>query len=185
MSIKTVEEFNTKIKRVLISEEEIREATKKVGKEISESYDGHPILLVSILKGAFVFMADLCREITVPCEIGFMCAKSYYSGTVSTGAVKITMDLEQDISKYHVIIVEDIIDTGRTLNDVVNLLKARNPLSLKVVTLLDKPSRRKVDFKADVSLFTIPDHFVIGYGLDCGEYYRNLPYIAEYAEGEE
>ena len=177
MSIKTVEEFNTKIKRVLISEEEIREATKKVGKEISESYDGHPILLVSILKGAFVFMADLCREIPVPCEIGFMCAKSYYSGTVSTGAVKITMDLEQDISKYHVIIVEDIIDTGRTLNDVVNLLKARNPLSLKVVTLLDKPSRRKVDFKADVSLFTIPDHFVIGYGLDCGEYYRNLPYI--------
>ena len=104
-------------------------------------------------------------------------AKSYYSGTVSTGAVKITMDLDQEVSKYHVIIVEDIIDTGRTLNDVVNLLKARNPLSLKVVTLLDKPSRRKVDFKADVSLFTIPDHFVIGYGLDCGEYYRNLPYI--------
>ena len=184
MSIKTMEEFNTKIKRVLISEEEIREATKKIGKEISESYDGHPILLVSILKGAFVFMADLMREITVPCEIGFMCAKSYYSGTVSTGAVKITMDLEQDISKYHVIIVEDIIDTGRTLNDVVNLLKARNPLSLKVVTLLDKPSRRLVDFKADVSLFTIPDHFVIGYGLDCGEYYRNLPYIAEYDEGK-
>lgn len=184
MSIKTMEEFNTKIKRVLISEEEIREATKKIGKEISESYDGHPILLVSILKGAFVFMADLMREITVPCEIGFMCAKSYYSGTVSTGAVKITMDLEQDISKYHVIIVEDIIDTGRTLNDVVNLLKARNPLSFKVVTLLDKPSRRLVDFKADVSLFTIPDHFVIGYGLDCGEYYRNLPYIAEYDEGK-
>ena len=184
MSIKTVEEFNSKIKRVLITEEEIREATKKIGKEISESYDGHPILLVSILKGAFVFMADLAREITVPCEIGFMCAKSYYSGTVSTGAVKITMDLEQDISKYHVIIVEDIIDTGRTLNDVVMLLRARNPLSLKVVTLLDKPSRRLVDFKADVSLFTIPDHFVIGYGLDCGEYYRNLPYIAEYDEGK-
>ena len=182
MSMKTVEEFNSKIKRVLITEEEIREATKKAGKEISDSYDGNPILLVSILKGAFVFMADLMREITVPCEIGFMVAKSYYSGTVSTGAVKITMDLEQDISKYHVIIVEDIIDTGRTLNDVVNLLKTRNPLSLKVVTLLDKPSRRKVDFAADVSLFTIPDHFVIGYGLDCGEYYRNLPYIAEYKE---
>ena len=182
MSMKTVEEFNSKIKRVLITEEEIREATKKAGKEISDSYDGNPILLVSILKGAFVFMADLMREITVPCEIGFMVAKSYYSGTVSTGAVKITMDLEQDISKYHVIIVEDIIDTGRTLNDVVNLLKTRNPLSLKVVTLLDKPSRRKVDFKADKSLFTIPDHFVIGYGLDCAEYYRNLPYIAEYDE---
>ena len=177
--------FNSKIKRVLFTQEEIQEAVQKAGKEISDSYDGNPILLVSILKGAYVFLADLCRAVSVPCEIGFMAAKSYYSGTVSTGAVKITMDLDQDVSKYHVIIVEDIIDTGRTLNDVVNLLKARNPLSLKVVTLLDKPSRRKVDFKADVSLFTIPDHFVIGYGLDCGEYYRNLPYIAEYDEGAE
>jgi len=176
----TVEEFNKRIKRIIITEEEIKAAIKEAGREISESYDGRPILLVSILKGAFVFMSDLCREITVPCEIGFMCAKSYYNGTVSTGAVKITMDLEQDISKYHVIVVEDIIDTGRTLNDVVKLLKARNPLSLKVVTLLDKPSRRVVKFEADKVLFTIPDHFVIGYGLDCGEYYRNLPYIAEY-----
>ena len=180
--MKTIQDFNKKIKRVIVTEEEIAAAIKKAGKEISDSYDGRPILLVSILKGAFVFMADLCRAITVPCEIGFMCAKSYYSGTVSSGAVKITMDLEQDISKYHVIIVEDIIDTGRTLSDVVKLLKARNPLSLKVVTLLDKPSRRLVDFKADVSLFTIPDYFVIGYGLDCAEYYRNLPYIAEYNE---
>ena len=179
-----LDEYNSKIKRVLITEEEIKAAIKKAGKEISDSYDGRPILLVSILKGAFVFMADLCREITVPCEIGFMCAKSYYSGTVSTGAVKITMDLDQDISKYHVIIVEDIIDTGRTLKDVVNLLKTRNPISLKVVTLLDKPSRRVTDFEADTVLFTIPDHFVIGYGLDCGEYYRNLPYIAEYDEGK-
>ena len=182
--MKTVEEFNSKIKRVLVSEEEIKEAIARVGKEISDSYDGRPILLVSILKGAFVFMADLCRAITVPCEIGFMAAKSYYSGTVSSGAVKVTMDLDQDISKYHVIIVEDIIDTGRTLSDVVKLLQGRNPLSLKVVTLLDKPSRRVVDFKADVALFTIPDHFVIGYGLDCAEYYRNLPYIAEYDEGK-
>ena len=90
------------------------------------------------------------------------------------------MDLEQDISNYHVVIAEDIVDTGRTLNDVVNLLKSRNPRSLTVVALLDKPSRRLVDFDADMSLFTIPDHFVIGYGLDCAEYYRNLPYIAEY-----
>ena len=178
--MKTVEEYNSKIKNILVTEDEIKEAIARVGKEISDSYDGRPILLVSILKGAFVFMADLCRAITVPCEIGFMAAKSYYSGTVSTGAVKITMDLDQDISNYHVIIVEDIIDTGRTLNDVVNLLKTRNPISLKVVTLLDKPSRRVVDFKADIALFTIPDHFVIGYGLDCAEYYRNLPYIAEY-----
>ena len=94
------------------------------------------------------------------------------------------MDLDKDISKYHVVIVEDIIDTGRTLNDIVNLLKARNPLSLHVVTLLDKPSRRLVDFKADMSLFTIPDHFVIGYGLDCAELFRNLPYIAEFNNEE-
>ncbi len=174
--------YNSKIKRVLITEEEIRTAVKKLGKQISDSYDGRPILLVSILKGAFVFMADLCREITVPCEIGFMCAKSYYAGTTSSGVVKITMDLDQDISQYHVVIVEDIIDTGRTLNDVVNMLRQRNPLSLRVVTLLDKPSRRLVDFTADTVLFTIPDHFVIGYGLDCAEHYRNLPYIAEYGE---
>ncbi len=180
--VKNLNEFHKKIKRVLITEEQIAEAIKIASKRIDALYDGRPILLVSILKGAFVFMADICRAVTVPCEIGFMCAKSYYAGTVSAGAVKITMDLEQDISKYHVVIVEDIIDTGRTLNDVVNLLKTRNPISLEVITLLDKPSRRVVDFKADMALFTIPDHFVIGYGLDCGEYYRNLSYIAEYSE---
>ncbi|MBR3971974.1 MAG: hypoxanthine phosphoribosyltransferase [Ruminococcus sp.] len=183
-ALKIVEEWNNKIKRVLITEQEIKDRIAQAGKEISESYDGRPILLVSILKGAFVFMADLCRAITVPCEIGFMCAKSYYSGTTSSGVVKITMDLDRDISEYHVIIVEDIIDTGRTLNDVADLLRARNPLSLKIVTLLDKPSRRLVPLEADVSLFTIDDLFVIGYGLDCGEMYRNLPYIAEFEEGE-
>ena len=176
----TQEEFDSKIKKVLITKEEIDEAIEKAGKWISDSYDGRPILLVSVLKGAFVFMSDLCRAVTAPCEIGFMCAKSYYSGTVSSGIVQITMDLEQDISNYHVVIVEDIIDTGRTLSDIVKLLKGRNPLSLRVVTLLDKPERRVVDFKADYSLFTIPDRFVIGYGLDCAELYRNLPYIAEY-----
>ncbi len=179
-NLANVEAYNKRIKRVIITEEEIKEQIAKAGKIISDSYDGRPILLVSILKGAFVFMSDLCRAVTVPCEIGFMCAKSYYSGTQSTGIVQITMDLDQDISGYHVIIVEDIIDTGRTLADIVKLLKARNPLSLRVFTLLDKPERRIVDFKADYSLFTIPDFFVIGYGLDCGEYFRNLPYIAEY-----
>lgn len=175
-----INDYEKKIKRVIITKEEIDEAIKKAGKEIDKIYDGRPILLVSILKGAFVFLSDLCRAVSVPCEIGFMCAKSYYSGTVSTGIVKITMDLDQDISKYHVIIVEDIVDTGRTLNDIVKMLKQRNPISLRVVTLLDKPERRIVEFTPDMSLFTIPDHFVIGYGLDCGEYYRNLPYIAEY-----
>ncbi len=169
-----------KIKRVVISGEEIQRKIKEIGDKISCEYKEKPLLLVSILKGAFVFMADFCRSLTIPCEIAFMCAKSYYNGAQSSGVVNITMDIEQDISQYHVIIVEDIIDTGRTLSDIVKLLKGRNPLSLKVITLLDKPDRRAADMKADISLFTIPDIFVIGYGLDCGEHYRNLPYIAEY-----
>lgn len=180
--INSIDDYTKRIKRVLVTEEEIKQAIAKAGKEIDAMYDGRPILLVSILKGAFVFLADICRAVSVPCEVAFMCAKSYYDGTVSSGNVKITMDLNQDITNYHVVIVEDIVDTGRTLKDIVALLKTRNPLSLKVVTLLDKPSRRVVDFQADMALFTIPDHFVIGYGLDCGEYYRNLPYIAEYSE---
>ncbi len=175
-----MENYQKKIKRVLITKEEIDAAIKQAGAEIAKLYDGRPILLVSVLKGAFVFMADLCRAIDAPCEIGFMCAKSYYKGTVSSGMVQITMDLDQDVKDYHVVIVEDIIDTGRTLRDIVGLLRARDPISLHVVTLLDKPSRRLVELTPDISLFTIPDHFVIGYGLDCGEYYRNLPYIAEY-----
>lgn len=176
----TKNEFNSKIKRVLISEEELQAKIREVGAQISRDYEDKPLLLVTILKGAFVFLADLQRAIDIPCEIGFMCAKSYYNSTESSGIVKITMDLDHDISNYHVIIVEDIIDTGRTLNDVIKLLNARNPLSLKVVTLLDKPERRLVELDADISLFTIPDHFVIGYGLDFAENYRNLPYIAEY-----
>jgi len=176
------EEINGKIKRVIFTEEQIKEKIREAGQWVSSEYRDKPLLLISILNGAFVFMADFCREVTIPCEISFMCAKSYYSGTVSAGEVDITMDVTQDISRYHVIIVEDIIDTGRTLKAVVNKLKERNPLSLKVITLLDKPSRRLVEFEADMSLFTIPDHFVIGYGLDCAEYYRNLPYIAEYDE---
>lgn len=180
--MKSVKEFNDRIKKILITKEEIDEQIKIVGKKIDELYDGNPIVLVSILKGSFVFMSDLSRAVTVPCEIDFMCAKSYYQGTVSTGLVNITMDLDRDISGCHVVIVEDIVDTGRTLNDIVKLLKTRNPLSIRVVTLLDKPSRRLVDFNPDYSLFTIPDLFVIGYGLDCGEYFRNLPYIAEYKQ---
>jgi hypoxanthine phosphoribosyltransferase len=178
----SVEEFNSRISKILVTKEEIEEKVKEAGKYIDAIYDGRPILLVSILKGAFVFMADICKTVTVPSEIGFMCAKSYYEGTESSGVVKITMDLDHDISGYHVVIIEDIVDTGRTLNDVVKLLLTRNPASLRVVTLLDKPSRRIVDFTPDLSLFTIPDHFVIGYGLDYDEYYRNLPYIAEYSE---
>ncbi len=168
------------IKQILISEKEIASEIKKTGEWINSQYSGKPLLFVSVLKGGFVFLADLIRTVSVLCEVGFMCAQSYYSGTSSSGIVNITMDLEQDVSGYHVIIVEDIIDTGRTLKDVAELIKARNPLSFKIVTLLDKPSRRIAEIDADISLFTIPDLFVVGYGLDCGEIYRNLPYIAEY-----
>ena len=182
MNFDSTEEWKSKIKRVLISQEEISAEMKKAGQLINSIYDGSPILLVSILKGSFVFMADLCRQVDVPCEIAFMAAKSYFEGTQSSGHVEITMDLKHDISGYHVVIIEDIIDTGRTLNEIIKILKVREPLSLHVITLLDKPDRRVVELKADYSLFTIPDYFVIGYGLDYGEFYRNLPYIAEFEE---
>ncbi len=169
------------IKKILINEDDIKNRINEAAKEVSEKYAGKPLLLVSILNGAFIFMADFCRAVTIPCEISFMCAKSYYAGTQSSGEVTITKDITQDISGYHVIIIEDIIDTGRTLAAIVEQLRKRNPLSLEVITLLDKPSRRVVDFNADKALFTIPDYFVVGYGLDCGEKYRNLPYIAEYS----
>lgn len=176
----STKEHDSRIKRVVISQEEITEAVKKAGEEISAEYDGKPLLLVSVLKGAFIFMADLCRAIKIPVEVDFMSASSYGAGTVSSGKVRIDFDLKHDISNYHVIIVEDIIDTGRTLKEIVYMLSNRQPLSLKIITLLDKPDRRVVDFKADKVLFTIPDFFVIGYGLDYNEYYRNLPYVAEY-----
>lgn len=182
MTINSMEDYNRRIKRIIITEDEIRREVRKAGELINSLYDGTPVLLVSILKGAFVFLADIVREVTVPCEVDFMEAKSYFNDTNSSGTVAITKDLGHDISQYHVVIVEDIIDTGRTLSEVVKLLRARNPRTLKIITLLDKPSRRVVPFDADYSLFTIPDHFVIGYGLDCGEYYRNLPYIAEFEE---
>ncbi len=169
------------IRRILFTEQEIRKKVVETGRELSERYAGKPLLLVSILNGAFIFMADLCRAVTIPCEIAFMCARSYYGGTDSCGEVTITKDISQDISGCHVVIVEDIIDTGRTLAAVTEQLKKRRPLSLEVITLLDKPSRREVKFSADKALFTIPDYFVVGYGLDCGEKYRNLPYLAEYS----
>ena len=180
--VQSIAAYESKIKKVLITEEEIKTAIARAGKYIDDLYDGRPVLIISILKGAFIFMADVLRAVTIPVEIDFMVAKSYYSGTVSSGMVQITLDLSQDVSNYHLVILEDIVDTGRTLHDVVGLLRERNPLSLHVITLLDKPERRVVDYTPDLSLFTIPDHFVIGYGLDCAELYRNLPYVAEYGE---
>ncbi len=181
MLITDKSEYKNKIKRILVSEEEIRQEVIKAAAWIDREYEGKPVLLVSVLKGAFVFLSDITKEVTIPCEIGFMATRSYI-GTESSGNVEIVYDLAQDISKYHVLILEDIIDTGRTLKAVVDILKGRNPLSLRVLTLLDKPERRVADIQADYVCFTIPDHFVIGYGLDYDEYYRNLPYIAEYGE---
>ena len=180
MELTDKQEFLNGIKKVVISEDELQGKITEYGKLLSQEYEGKPLLLVSILKGAFMFLSDLNKNMTIPCEMGFMACKSYFESTDSSGDVKIVYDLAQDISRYHVVIVEDIIDTGRTLSKVVEMLKQRDPLSLKIITLLDKPDRRVVDIEADYTLFTIPDFFVIGYGLDYGEYYRNLPYIAEY-----
>lgn len=182
MRLTDEKQFQSRISRVLITEQQIAEAVRAAGERIDREYKGKPLLLVSVLKGAYIFLADISRAVSIPCEVGFMAAKSYFDGTESSGNVQITLDLAQDIREYHVLIIEDIVDTGRTLSELVKMLKAREPLSLKVLTLLDKPDRRVVEFKPDDALFTIPDHFVIGYGLDCGEYYRNLPYIAEYSE---
>lgn len=173
-----------RIKKTLIGETEIKEKIAEAGRKITEEYRGKPLILVGILKGSFVFLADLCRAIDIPCEIEFIGVKSYGSGTVSSGELEWTLELDRDISGYHVIIAEDIIDSGITLQLTAKKLAEKNPLSLKIVTLLDKPNRRQVDFKADTTLFTIPDAFVVGYGLDCAEKYRNLPYIAELEENE-
>ena len=171
-----------KIKKTLISEAEIKEKIAEAGKKITEEYRGKPLIIIGILKGSFVFLADLCRAVDIPCEIEFIGVKSYGSGTVSSGELNWTLKLDRDISGYHVIIAEDIIDSGITLQMTAKKLKEKNPLSLKILTLLDKPERRQVDFNADTALFTIPDAFVVGYGLDCAEKYRNLPYIAELEE---
>lgn len=176
----SIDAYQKKIKRVLITEEEIKAAIKETAKKLDALYDGRPLLIVCILKGSFVFASDLCRAISVPCEIDFMRVKSYYNGTVSSGNIRVVMDLDRDVSEYHVVVAEDIIDTGKTLAELIKLLKSRNPLSLTLVSLLNKPSRREIEVHADYNLFTIPDAFVIGYGLDCAELYRNLPYIAEY-----
>lgn len=181
MNIEAVKQ-DSHIKKEVLSEAEIKQKVREAGEIISRKYEGKPLMLVSILKGSFIFLADFCRSLTIPCEIGFMRVSSYYDGTSSSGEVKIIMDIDRDVSGYHVIIVEDIIDTGRTLYDIAERIRARGPLSVEIITLLDKPERRLVPLKADMSLFEIPDLFVVGYGLDCGEQYRNLPYIAEYSE---
>ena len=177
--------WNADIEKVLISESELDAIVSRLAEKINNDYKNSDkrVVLLCILKGSIIFMSDLMKKLHIPVEIECMKVSSYGSGTVSTGNVKITLDvLRDDISDCDFLIVEDIIDSGNTLSYLVKYLELKGASSVKTCTLLDKPSRRVVDFKADISLFTIPDHFVIGYGLDCGEYYRNLPYIAEYGE---
>ena len=164
------------IERILISEEEIQKKVAEMGKKISEDFRDKDPLFVGVLKGCFIFMADLMRHVTINCSMDFM-AVSSYSGTTSTGAVKINKDLSEDIEGRHIIIVEDILDSGVTLNYLKNFLLVRKPASISIATLMDKPARRKADVYADYSCFEIPDAFVVGYGLDYNERYRNLPYI--------
>ena len=164
------------IERILISEEEIQKKVAEMGKKISQDFRDKDPLFVGVLKGCFIFMADLMRYVDIRCSMDFM-AVSSYSGTSSTGAVKINKDLSEDIEGRHIIIVEDILDSGVTLNYLKNFLMVRNPASISIVTLMDKPARRKADVYADYSCFEIPDAFVVGYGLDYNERYRNLPYI--------
>lgn len=164
------------IECVLISEEELKEKVSALGKQISEDFRGKDPIFVGVLKGCFIFMADLMRYVDVKCTMDFMSVSSY-SGTNSTGAVKITKDLSEDICGRHVIIVEDILDSGVTLNYLKNYLMVRQPASITIATLMDKPARRKADVYAKYSCFEIPDAFVVGYGLDYNEAYRNLPYI--------
>ncbi|MBQ0136032.1 MAG: hypoxanthine phosphoribosyltransferase [Oscillospiraceae bacterium] len=165
------------VKEVLLSEEEIKEIVDGLGKQISEDYKGKNLVLVSVLKGSVVFMADLMRAISIPCSIDFMVVSSYGSGTESSGIVKIIKDLDMDLRGVDLLIVEDILDTGRTLSSLINILKMRNPNSVKICTFLDKPERRIADISAEYVGACVPDEFVIGYGLDYDETYRNLPYV--------
>ncbi len=162
------------IHEVLLSEEQIKTRVKELALEISADYKEKKPLLIGVLKGAVVFLSDLIREMDIPLEVDFMAVSSYGADTASSGIVRIQKDLEQSIKDRDVLIIEDIVDTGLTLNYLYDTLNSQKPRSLKVVTLLDKPDRRKVEFKADYCGFEIPDRFVIGYGLDFNEEYRNL-----------
>ena len=169
--------MNEDIEKIYFSAEEISEIVKGLGAKISEDYKDKNLLLVSILKGSVIFMADLMRAITIPCRIDFMSVSSYGSGTKTTGVVKITKDLDINLEGYDLLIVEDILDSGKTLCYLKQLLQTRNPASVKICTLLDKPDRRTAPIQADYVGATIPDAFVVGYGLDYAERYRNLPYV--------
>lgn len=165
------------IQEVLYSEEVIQQKVQELGAAISRDYAGRNPLVICVLKGAFIFMADLSKNITIPIELDFMAVSSYGNSTRSSGEVKIIKDLDASVEGRDVLIVEDIIDSGLTLSYLIDVLERRNALSVNVVALFDKPGRRTSELNADYTGFTIPDAFVVGYGLDYAEKYRNLPYV--------
>ncbi len=165
------------IESVLFPEEELQNCVRRIASEITRDYAGEEPVFVGVLKGSFIFIADLMRCVDLHCSVDFMAVSSYGKGSVTTGAVKINKDLTENIEGKHVIMVEDILDSGLTLSYLTKYLQQRKPASISLVTLLDKPARRKADVKPDYVGFEIPDAFVVGYGLDFAEKYRNLPYI--------
>lgn len=172
-----IAKYENVIEKVLFTEEQIKERVKELAKTINEEYRGKKVLMLCILKGSVVFFADLVRELDVDCSFDFMVVSSYGSSTTTSGQVMIVKDLGESIEDANVIIVEDILDTGTTLGYLKNILLQRNPASLKICAFLDKPSRRTNDLKADYAGFEIPDEFVVGYGMDYSESYRNLPFV--------
>jgi hypoxanthine phosphoribosyltransferase len=165
------------ILEILYSEQVIQEKVKEMGELLSKDFEGRNPLVICVLKGAFIFMADLVKKITIPLEIDFMAVSSYGQTTKSSGVVKIIKDLDVPVEGRHILIVEDIIDSGLTLSYLIDVLERRNALSITVAALFDKPARRTTDLEADYKGFVIPDSFVVGYGLDYAEKYRNLPYV--------
>ena len=165
------------IREVLISKEAIEAKTKELAERISRDYKGKDLLVVGVLKGSVIFVSDLVRNISIPCEIDFMAVSSYGSSSETTGVVRILKDLDSEISGKHILIVEDIVDSGVTLSYLLNYLKTRNASSVEIASLLTKPSRRKVDIDCKYVGFETPDEFLVGYGLDYAEKYRNLPFI--------
>ena len=165
------------IEKILLQEDELKQRVKELGAQITEDYKGKDLVLITVLRGSYIFMADLSRAVDIPCVIDFMSVSSYGKGTTSSGQVQITKDLSEDIAGKDVVVVEDILDSGNTLSYLLEILKARQPASVRLCTLLDKPERRVKDIQADYCGFTIPDAFVVGYGLDYAEQYRNLPYV--------
>ena len=165
------------IDHILFSEEQLKARVREIAGQIDRDFAGKEPMLISVLRGSFIFMADLMRSITLPCTVDFMAVSSYGAGTTSSGQVKITKDLSERIEGRDIIVVEDILDSGNTLSYLLQILQARHPASMKLCTLLDKPDRRIKPVHVDYSGFSIPDEFVVGYGLDFAEKYRNLPYI--------